>query len=130
MPHAGYVYSGAVAASAYACLAEAKDTIRRVVLLGPAHRVAFHGIAIPSVAAFETPLGDVAVDQAALNEIKSCADILVSDEAHAQEHSLEVHLPFLQSVLGDFSLVPLCVGDARPEAVAKILENFGVGLKP
>ena len=126
-PHAGYVYSGPVAASVYACLRAAKDTVQRVILLGPAHRVAFRGMAVPSVAGFDTPLGVVPLDTQAIEQIKSCSSVIISDEAHAQEHSLEVHLPFLQRVLGEFSLVPICVGDARPEDVAQVLEMLWGG---
>jgi MEMO1 family protein len=126
-PHAGYIYSGAVAASVYACLKAARGTIQRVVLLGPAHRVAFRGIAVPSVEAFTTPLGPVAIDLAALEALKTLPFVGTSDEAHAQEHSLEVHLPFLQRLLGDFSLVPLCIGDASGEDVAMALEQLWGG---
>jgi MEMO1 family protein len=126
-PHAGYVYSGPVAASVYACLRAAKGTVQRVVLLGPAHRVAFRGMAIPSVAGFASPLGVVPLDAQAIDQIRNCTSVIVSDEAHAQEHSLEVHLPFLQRVLGGFSLIPICVGDARPEDVAEVLEMLWGG---
>jgi MEMO1 family protein len=126
-PHAGYVYSGPVAATVYASLKAAKDTVKRVVLLGPAHRVAFRGIAVPSVAAFDTPLGPVPLDAEAINSIKAFSTVLESDKAHAQEHSLEVHLPFLQRILGDFSLVPLCVGDADATDVAEVLEHLWGG---
>jgi MEMO1 family protein len=126
-PHAGYVYSGPVAASVYACLKAAKGTVNKVVLLGPAHRVAFRGIAVPTVAAFDTPLGPVPLDREAIEGLAAHASVLVSDEAHAQEHSLEVHLPFLQRILGDFSLVPLCVGDASPDDVAEVLETLWGG---
>jgi len=126
-PHAGYVYSGPVAATVYACLKAARGTVTRVVLLGPAHRVAFHGIAVPSATAFKTPLGDVPVDREAVDSLKDCASVLVSDKAHEQEHSLEVHLPFLQRLLGDFSLVPLCVGDASGDEVAEVLDRLWGG---
>jgi hypothetical protein len=122
-PHAGYVYSGTVAGSAYRLLAPAADTIRRVVLLGPSHRVAFRGLAVPSVAAFSTPLGDVPLDREVIDALVArFPQVAVSDQAHAAEHSLEVHLPFLQCVLRDFSLVPLSVGEASPEAVAQVIE--------
>ena len=121
-PHAGYVYSGAVAARAYARLGDASG-IERVVLLGPAHRVAVRGLAAPEALAFETPLGEVQIDHAALAELDASPHVLRSDPAHAEEHSLEVHLPFLQELLGqDFRLVPLVVGCAGAEAVALVLE--------
>lgn len=121
-PHAGYIYSGAVAAAAYALLQPWRETIRRVVLLGPVHRVWTPGLAMPGVAEFETPLGRVPLDQAALMAIAGLPQVQVHPAAHAQEHSLEVHLPFLQSVLPDFSLVPLAVGGAGPEQVAQVLD--------
>jgi AmmeMemoRadiSam system protein B len=123
VPHAGYVYSGPVAASAYATLTAARGRIHRVVLLGPTHRVAVRGLAAPTDDRFETPLGTVPIDQAALAQIDKLPQIERSDVAHAFEHSLEVQLPFLQQTLGEgFSLVPLAVGDARPEEVDEVLE--------
>ena len=126
-PHAGYIYSGPIAASAYAPLAELRGTIRRVVLLGPTHRVAVDGLAVPTCSAFSTPLGKVMVDQKAIASIADLPQIAASDEAHAQEHSLEVQLPFLQTVLGEFSLLPLAVGDASAEEVAEVLERVWGG---
>lgn len=126
-PHAGYVYSGPVAASAYALLADAKDIIRTVVLMGPSHRVGFRGIAAPSTDFFSTPLGDVPIDRAGLEKILDLPFVALLDQAHAQEHSLEVHLPFLQEVLGEFELIPLVAGDADPEAVSQILERLWGG---
>ena len=102
VPHAGYVYSGPIAASAYARLAAGRETIRRVVLFGPTHRVPVRGLALPSVEAFATPLGDVAVDRAAVADALTLPQVTTSDAPHALEHSLEVQLPFLQAVLGDF----------------------------
>ena len=122
VPHAGYVYSGSIAASAYARLKSARGRITRVVLLGPAHRVSFHGLALPSDDHFMTPLGRIAVDQEAVRKISRLSQVRVMDVAHAQEHSLEVHLPFLQEVLGEFRLVPLVVGDAGAEEVAEVLD--------
>ncbi len=121
-PHAGYIYSGPVAASAYARLKAARDTITRVVLLGPSHRVGFQGIAVSGMTAFTTPLGQIPVDQEAVKQLQSLPDVGFLEQAHAQEHSLEVHLPFLQEVLGEFKLVPLVVGDARPPQVGAVLE--------
>ncbi|HYA38920.1 MAG TPA: AmmeMemoRadiSam system protein B [Candidatus Methylomirabilis sp.] len=121
-PHAGYIYSGPIAASAYARLKPARGTITRVVLLGPAHRVGFRGLALPSADFFVTPLGRIAVDREAVAKISALPQVHVKDAAHAQEHSLEVHLPFLQEVLGDFQLVPLVVGDADTEDVGEVLD--------
>jgi len=122
VPHAGYIYSGPVAASAYASLFPLRDTIRCVVLLGPTHRVAVSGLALPGVQAFETPLGRVPVDQDAVHCLKPLRQVSTSPAAHELEHSIEVQLPFLQHVLSDFQLVPLAVGDATPKAVAEVIE--------
>ena len=121
-PHAGYIYSGPVAASAYALLAPIAKQIRRVVLLGPTHRVAVHGLALPGAEAFDTPLGRVEIDLDAARQIAHLPQVTVSPQAHALEHSLEVHLPFLQTVLPQFKLLPLAVGMATPEEVAEVLE--------
>lgn len=127
VPHAGYVYSGPIAASIYAPLAALRGAISRVVLLGPTHRVAVAGLALPDCQAFATPLGTVPVDQRAVAAIADLPQIVVSGTVHAQEHALEVQLPFLQTVLGDFSLLPLAVGDASPQAVAQVLERLWGG---
>jgi AmmeMemoRadiSam system protein B/AmmeMemoRadiSam system protein A len=128
VPHAGYVYSGDVAARAYALLAPLRWRIRRVVLLGPAHRVALRGLAAPRAQAFETPLGRVPVDQAALATLADLPQLQFNDDAHAGEHALEVQLPFLQTVLGDgFTLLPLLVGDSPPQAVGEVLERLWGG---
>ncbi len=121
-PHAGYMYSGPIAASAYARLARLRGKVTRVVLAGPAHRVYVAGIAVPSARAFATPLGEVPVDLQALERLRGHPVVDTSDRAHALEHSLEVHLPFLLSVLGGFELVPLVVGEAGADAVARIFE--------
>ena len=127
-PHAGYVYSGAVAAAAYATLgAAARERIRRVVLLGPSHRVALRGLAAPTVDAFETPLGRIAIDRAALEKLADLPQVAARDDAHASEHALEVQLPFLQAVLADFRLVPLVVGRATPEEVAEVIARLWGG---
>ena len=126
-PHAGYVYSGPVAASGYAWLAPLRGTTRRVVLLGPAHRVALRGIAAPRAGRFATPLGEVVVDRGAMQRIQALPQVVMDDLPHTPEHSLEVHLPFLQRLLGDFSLVPLLVGDAAPEEVAEVLDALWGG---
>lgn len=127
VPHAGYVYSGATAALAYARLAPLRKIIRRVVLLGPVHRVPVSGLALPGALAFSTPLGQIDVDQVAIARLAGLPQVVVSPAAHAQEHSLEVQLPFLQAVLDDFKLVPLAVGDASPEEVAEVLEALWGG---
>jgi AmmeMemoRadiSam system protein B len=121
-PHAGYVYSGPVAASAYARLAPARGRVSRVVLLGPSHRVALRGLAAPDATAFATPLGEIPLDVPALERVLGLPQVRVLHAAHEQEHSLEVHLPFLQVVLGTFSLVPLVAGDASAREVAEVLE--------
>ncbi|MFN3564543.1 MAG: AmmeMemoRadiSam system protein B, partial [Burkholderiaceae bacterium] len=126
-PHAGYVYSGPIAASAYATLAKARDLIRRVVLLGPAHRVAVQGLALPGADRFATPLGEVEVDRAAIAALRELPQVVESAAAHALEHSLEVQLPFLQATLGEFRLVPVAVGDATPGEVAQALERVWGG---
>jgi len=126
-PHAGYVYSGPVAASIYAPLIALRGAVSRVVLLGPTHRVAVDGLALPASRAFATPLGMITIDQHAVAAIVDLPQVIVSEAAHAQEHSLEVQLPFLQTVLGDFSLLPLAVGDASPQAVAQVLERLWGG---
>ncbi|MAT64028.1 MAG: AmmeMemoRadiSam system protein B [Gammaproteobacteria bacterium] len=126
-PHAGYVYSGPVAASVYGRLASARDRIRRVVLLGPSHRVPFHGLAAPSSEAFRTPLGDVPLDTEAIAGLSGFSQVQVRDDAHALEHSLEVQLPFLQTVLGEFKLIPLVVGDAGYAEVREVLDHLWGG---
>ena len=121
VPHAGYVYSGQVAARAYARIAKARETIKRVVLLGPCHRVVVKGLALSSVDAFETPLGTIPVDKEASLNIMPLPQVQINDDTHDQEHSLEVHLPFLQVLLDEFAIVPLVVGFASPEEVAEVI---------
>lgn len=127
VPHAGYIYSGAVAASAYDLLRPARGIIKKVVLLGPCHRVAVRGLALPGARAFNTPLGWVPVDQDAVTAVRAMPQVVESAAAHAQEHSLEVQLPFLQIVLGEFSLLPLAVGRATPQEVAEVIERVWGG---
>ncbi len=124
VPHAGYIYSGSTAARAYRCLLADPDQVRRVLLLGPAHRVYLKGMAIPSVDYFETPLGRIALDREGLDTIAALPGVVVSDEAHREEHSIEVQLPFLQTVLATFSLLPVVVGGASPEQVAAVIDTF------
>jgi MEMO1 family protein len=126
-PHAGYLYSGPIAASAYAQLIPDRDQIKRIVLFGPSHYVALTGLATTSAEAFATPLGIVPVDVEAVRQVRLLPQVRELDEAHAQEHSLEVQLPFLQCVLGDFALVPLTVGDATPEEISQVLEALWGG---
>jgi AmmeMemoRadiSam system protein B len=127
VPHAGYIYSGSTAAMAYASLVPLRQQIKRVVLLGPTHRVAVNGIAVPEASVFATPLGNIPLDLETIAQLRDMPQIVFSDRVHAQEHSLEVHLPFLQRVLNDFKLVPLAVGEASPEAVAEVLDHLWGG---
>lgn len=126
-PHAGYMYSGPVAGSVYARIAGLAGRVRRVVLAGPAHRVHVRGVALPAAREFESPLGTVPIDAGAVEIARAFPFVEVSDRAHALEHSLEVHLPFLQAALGRFHLVPLVVGDARPGEMAALLEALWGG---
>lgn len=125
-PHAGYVYSGPVAASAYAQLYPRKDEISQVVLLGPSHRVAFNGLACSSADYFSTPLGNIPLDRKSVDQLCSLPQVQILDQAHSEEHSLEVHLPFLQEVLGKFELIPVVVGDATPDEGLRSSRN-GLG---
>jgi len=127
VPHAGFIYSGPIAASAYIALQTARRTISRVVLMGPAHRVPVRGLALPASEAFATPLGLVFIDQTAVNALRELPQVFMLDDAHTTEHCLEVHLPFLQSVLAQFQLVPMVVGAARAEEVAEVLEHLWGG---
>jgi len=127
VPHAGYAYSGPIAATAYARLADARATIRRVVLLGPAHRVAVRGLALPTARAFATPLGEVEIDRDAVAAVRDLPQVVASDAAHLAEHALEVQLPFLQSVLDDFRIVPFVVGRASAGEVAQVIERLWGG---
>jgi AmmeMemoRadiSam system protein B len=127
VPHAGYVYSGPIAATAYARLAAARDVIMRVVLFGPAHRVAVRGLALPQTRAFETPFGAVEIDQNAVDALTDLPFVVRSDHVHALEHSLEVQLPFLQRALAKFTLVPFAVGHATPDQVAQVMERLWGG---
>jgi len=122
VPHAGYIYSGQTAAFAFASIIPAG--IRRVVLLGPSHRIAFYGMAVPDCDAFETPLGLVKIDQKLIQKALTHPDAQTNSAAHAQEHSLEVQLPFLQLVLDQFTLLPICIGNVEADAVAELIELF------
>jgi len=127
VPHAGYIYSGPIAASAYARLLPGRSRIRRVVMLGPVHRVPIRGLALPGADGFATPLGAVAVDAEAAMLLRAMPQVSESEHAHSLEHSLEVQLPFLQTVLDEFTLVPLVVGDATPAQVAEVIEAMWGG---
>jgi AmmeMemoRadiSam system protein B len=122
VPHAGHVYSGPVAASAYRLLTPINDEIKRVVLLGPCHRVAIRGLALSSASQFSTPLGEVPLETELAKELSTLPFVGYSDEAHAQEHSLEVQLPFLQRTLQDFQLLPIACGQASADEVARVLD--------
>ncbi len=126
-PHAGFVYSGPIAGSAFRCFAEDADVIRRIVLLGPAHRLPVRGLALPGLAAFETPLGTVPVDQKLVERIADMPQVSTNTAAHAPEHSLEVELPFLQIVLDSFSVLPLLVSQVDAEDVAEVLDRVWGG---
>jgi AmmeMemoRadiSam system protein B len=124
VPHAGYIYSGAIAASAYSRLQPDAGKINRVVLVGPSHRVGFKGLALSHAQFFKTPLGEIPLDMAAMENLLTLPFVQYSDEAHYLEHSLEVQLPFLQAVLTHFILIPIVAGDASAEQVAQVLELF------
>jgi MEMO1 family protein len=126
-PHVGYIYSGLVAASAYACLKKANDQVTRVVIIWPSHRVAFKGLAVSLANSFSTPLGDIPVDQTAIETVAQLPFVEYLEQAHTLEHSLEVHLPFLQETLTDFKIVPIVVGDASPEQVDQVLDALWGG---
>jgi AmmeMemoRadiSam system protein B len=127
VPHAGYIYSGPIAATAYAALRSVAARVRRVVLLGPTHRVAVSGLAIPDAKAFGTPLGRVELDADGMRAVAHLPQVITSRGAHALEHSLEVQLPFLQNVLRNFKLLPLAVGMATAAEVAEVLETVWGG---
>jgi AmmeMemoRadiSam system protein B len=127
LPHAGLIYSGPIAATGYALLEPIRSAIRRVVLLGPAHRHYFVGLAAPTVDRFATPLGEIPLDRDAIDGIAALPQVKLLDEAHAYEHSLEVHLPFLQTQLEDFALVPLVIGEAGHDEVAEVIERLWGG---
>jgi MEMO1 family protein len=121
VPHAGYIYSGGIAAAAYATVARLRDTIRRIVLIGPSHRVYLRGMAAPAADSFATPLGKVAIDRALKSALLQRGDVVAADAPHAQEHCLEVQLPFLQMLFDEFTLLPLVLGSIAPEHVAAAL---------
>ncbi len=122
VPHAGYIYSGHAAAASYHQIQPYAERYKRVVLLGPSHRVGFFGLAIPSVDLFRTPLGDIALDSQALEKLKVLSQIAIDNAPHMQEHSLEVQLPFLQRTLNPFELVPIVVGEATSVQVSEVID--------
>lgn len=126
VPHAGYTYSGPVAAEAYALLRPWRDQYERVILLGPCHRTPVRGLALSHADIYRMPMGDVALDKRAIDRL-DVEGVQFFDKAHEYEHSLEVHLPFLQTVLGEFLLIPVVVGDASPELVSRVLDEFWGG---
>jgi AmmeMemoRadiSam system protein B len=124
VPHAGYIYSGAIAAAAYVFVAAQREHIRRVVLIGPSHRVYLRGVAVAHADVFETPLGIVSVDRELKSAVLDRGDVLESDAPHAMEHCLEVQLPFLQAILDEFTILPLVAGSASAQHVADILTRI------
>jgi MEMO1 family protein len=126
-PHAGYVYSGPIAGSAYVPVATLAGQVERVIVLSPAHTLAIRGLATTSADTFQTPLGDVPIDQEAIKQMLTLTQVEVLDAAHVREHGIEVHLPFLQETLGNFSLVPFVVGLTSPEDVQEVIEALWGG---
>jgi AmmeMemoRadiSam system protein B len=127
VPHAGYIYSGAVAASAYAELVQRRDIIRRVLILCPTHRVAVRGMAVPAAQSFLTPLGAVSIDRQAWLAARELPGVIVDDRPHAEEHAIEVQLPFLQSTLDHFEILPVAVGQVDAHLVGAVLEQLWGG---
>ena len=123
-PHAGYIYSGPVAATAYKTLESIKAKIRQVVIMSPAHRYGFRGIAWSQADYFRTPLGDIPVDKKAITKLDDLEYVMPLEKAFEGEHALEVHLPFLQVSLEEFSILPFIVGMASPQQVAEVLNRL------
>lgn len=126
-PHAGYIYSGSVAATVYAKLQSARHLIKKVILIGPSHRVPLQGLAVSPAHYFMTPLGKIAVDIELSKQLTTLPQVIISEQAHLHEHSLEVQLPFLQEILADFMLLPLVVGNTTPQEVSEVLEKVWGG---
>lgn len=124
VPHAGYIYSGLTAAYAYKLLEDYHATIKRVMVLGPSHHVSLKGLAVPNCESFITPLGEVPLDNEEIHNLCELPQVIVSDQAHEQEHSLEVQLPFLQTVLDDFKLIPLVVGQSSAASISMVIEKY------
>jgi AmmeMemoRadiSam system protein B len=129
VPHAGYVYSGPTAATAYARLRAARGQLRRIIIIGPSHFARISGLALPVFDAMQTPLGEVAVDVESVKRATRLPQVVESAQAHSREHSLEVQLPFLQRALENFTVVPVTVGEADPEAVARVIEELWGGVE-
>jgi len=127
VPHAGYIYSGPVAATGYARLRSVADRVQRVIIMGPSHRVAFHGLAVPDDSVFRTPLGDIPLDTDSIQALLALPQVHLDNDAHRLEHSVEVHLPFLQEILDSFVLVPIVVGDASPAEVCEVISSLWDG---
>ncbi|MGC3963248.1 MAG: AmmeMemoRadiSam system protein B [Rhodocyclaceae bacterium] len=127
VPHAGYVYSGPIAAQAYAQLLPLRQTVTRVVMLGPSHRVPVSGAALPGCNAFETPLGRVEIDGEAMYQLANMPGVVIDDDAHVVEHALEVQLPFLQTVLERFRIVPITVGFSEAPLIAAMIDTLWGG---
>lgn len=123
VPHAGLIYSGPVAASAYQLFSAFKNNVNHIVLLGPSHRVPLRGMAVPTSKAFTTPLGDIPLNEDVIAALIDADLVETNDMAHAYEHSLEVQLPFFQTVFAAFSLTPIVVGEATGKHVARVLEH-------
>ena len=124
VPHAGYVYSGTTAALAYHLLRKNRDDFHRILLLGPAHRVWLEGITFPGTDAFETPLGRIPLAKQQIRELLRFPEVQLRDDAHQDEHCLEVQLPFLQEILNEFELLPAVVGEISPDSLSGLLENL------
>lgn len=127
VPHAGYIYSGGIAAAAYSQLAQRRSQVRRVVLIGPSHRVYLQGMAVPTAEAFQTPLGVVPIDRELKARVLARSQVVEAGEPHANEHCLEVQLPFLQMLLEEFTLLPVALGSASPATVASMLAEVWGG---
>lgn len=126
-PHAGYIYSGPIAASIYAELAKSADAIKTVVILGPSHRVGFHGLAVSDAHYYGTPLGLIPVDTEKIQDLLRHKLVTLHNQAHLLEHSLEVHLPFLQKIYAEIHIIPIVVGDATTQEVSRCLEAIWGG---
>src|SRR5271169_4634181 len=126
VPHAGYVYSGSVAARAFARLPVVKNRFHRCVIVGPSHFVPFKGIAAPSYAAFATPLGEMPVDTDAVEALATAARVVIDGAPHERDHAIEVELPFLQVIIGSLSIVPLLFGFTSARAVAAAIAEVWV----
>lgn len=127
VPHAGYIYSGEVAASVYQYLKPVRQIIKRVVIIGPSHRVGFNGLALSSADSFATPLGNIPLDHNSQDKLLFINGLHMFNQAHATEHSIEVQLPFLQKLLDDFCIVPIVAGNASPKQVSQVISTLWGG---